>query len=131
MKFATSSGNGRTQMRERQRRDRAATAALRQKFPEFSTLRFQLGFHDNGPFPPAPQVSVMHPPANAYFLFPCPYSDCDGEFDLTPAVTAMAKEQGSQCDGKMGCSGHRAVDKKTKSPCALTMEFRVDAQRGE
>ncbi|HUQ09877.1 MAG TPA: hypothetical protein VM146_06130 [Steroidobacteraceae bacterium] len=129
MKFAYSkAGNGRSQMRERQRRDRARTPILRARFPQFGALRLEFDFRDAGPFTPAPQVAVLHPPAPAYFVFPCPYSDCDGEFDLTSAIDTMASEDQQQCEGQMRCAGHRSFEGSAGMPCALTLEFQVAAK---
>lgn len=131
MRFSTAgAGNGRVQTRERQRRDRASTPELRVRFPQFTALRFDFEFKDRGPFPPTPQVTVMHPPARAYFLFPCPHSDCSGEFDLTPAIDTLAKAGSANCTGQLRCTGHRRIDAKTQSPCALVLDYRVQDERG-
>jgi hypothetical protein len=130
MKLAyASAANARVQMRERQRRDRLATPALRTRFPQFSSVRFDFEFSDSGPFTPAPLATVMHPPACAYFFFPCPYADCDGEFNLTAPVAELAKEDDAHRDGHLKCSGHRTGD-KGRVPCQLTVEYHIEAQRG-
>jgi hypothetical protein len=130
MKFAyATSGNGRVQMRERQRRDRASTPELRNQFPQFSALRLTFAFRDNGPFTPAPQLAVLHPPAPAYFVFPCPYSDCSGEFDLSAAVNGMVHSQQDSCAGQLRCSGHRSFERSVRADCSLTLEYQVEAHR--
>lgn len=131
MKFAyAAAGNGRMQMRERHRRDRAGTPEMRVRFPQYSAMRFEFDFSDRGPYPPVPQVNVLHPPARAYFFFPCPHSDCSGEFDLSAAVTAMAADEGVGCDGQLRCTGQRYTASKTFSPCTVVLEFKVTANRG-
>jgi hypothetical protein len=60
-------------------------------------------------------------------VFACPYSDCDGEFDLTPLVTAMVGDNQKHCSGKLGCQGHRSGEVKQRVACALTLEFEVMA----
>jgi hypothetical protein len=128
MKFAAaSSTNGRNQMRERHRRDRAATELMRTRFPQFASLRLDFGFTDDGPFTPAPQVTVLHPPARAYFVFPCPYADCDGEFDLTSAVTKLASDGEGHGKGQVKCCGQRSRDHNSRQPCRLTLEFTIAA----
>jgi hypothetical protein len=130
MKFATaSSANGRGQMRERQRRDRLVTPTLRVAYPQFSSLRLVFDFKDAGPFTPAPQVAVLHPPARAYFVFPCPYADCDGEFDLTGTIAEMVGEQQASRKGHLNCGGHRNRDEKGRSPCQLTLTYAIEAYR--
>lgn len=130
MKFSNAtSRNGRMQMRERQRRDRATTPEMRVRFPQFSEMRFEFAFGDQGPFPPVPQVTVLHPPARAYFLFPCPHSDCSGEFDLSAAIATLAADNGETCDGQAQCSGHRYSVGKTQTPCTVVLKFKVVAHR--
>jgi len=130
MKLAFAKGvNGRGQMRERHRRDRAATAVMSVRFPQFTSLRLDFDFSDGGPFTPAPQVTVMHPPARAFFSFPCPYVDCDGEFDLSAVVATLAQEQDRQCTGELRCCGQRAGN-KGRTPCQLTLAYTIEAQRG-
>jgi hypothetical protein len=127
MKFAAvSSANARGQMRDRQRRDRAATTSMKERYPQFGSLRLVFEFSGAGPFTPAPQVNVMHPPAKAYFVFPCPHADCDGEFDLTTSVDALARS-GNVSDGAhLGCPGHRSVDRKGRAPCGLELEYKIE-----
>jgi hypothetical protein len=119
----------RNSMRERQRRDRAATQLMRDRYPQFASLRLDFEFSDAGPFTPAPQVTVLHPPARTYFFFPCPYADCDGEFDLTEAVARLVREDGNKAEGQITCCGQRTREKEQRSPCKLVLEYVVEAQR--
>jgi hypothetical protein len=128
MKFASASAaNGRNQMRERQRRDRAATQIMRARYPQFASLRLDFAFKDDVAFSPAPQVNVMHPPARAYFVFPCPYADCDGEFDLSAPVDQIAREGVTQAAGHLKCCGQRNRDRNGRSPCGLALEYTITA----
>ena len=121
--------DGRGQMRERQRRDRAATQAMRVRYPQFASLRLLFNFSDDGKFTPAPQVTVLHPPASAYFIFPCPYSDCDGEFNLAPVVDGLVNGGQTQDEGQMRCCGHRASAGATDVRCNLILEYTLQAHR--
>jgi hypothetical protein len=130
MKFAqTTAGRGRGQTHERQRRDRALTASMRELFPDLASLRLEFDFSDDGPFTPVPQVTVLHPAARAYFVFPCPYSHCDGEFDLAPAIKAMTRQAHTRCEGELQCGGHRGADGRPDGRCGLMLEYIVQAQR--
>jgi hypothetical protein len=122
--------NGRNQMHERQRRARAVTESLRARYPDLTSLRLEFDFRDSGPFTPVPQVTVMHPAARAYFVFPCPYSDCDGEFDLTEPIANMTRAEESSCAGQLHCMGHRSLGRQGRGQCGLMLEFQVEAQRG-
>lgn len=130
MKFAGGrASDGRGQMRERQRRDRASTQTLRQRYPQFASLRLEFDFSDDTKFTPAPQVTVLHPPAAAYFIFPCPYSDCDGEFNLSPVVDEIANSGEVHDQGQMRCSGQRSGTSEERVSCGLTLEFSLHVQR--
>ena len=122
-------GSDRTQLRERQRRDRAATQPLRLRYPQFSSLRLEFDLSDKGRFTPAPQVTVLHPPAAAYFIFPCPYTDCDGEFDLAPVIEELANGGEALDSGQLRCGGHRIGAGGMRISCELLLEYSVHAQR--
>lgn len=112
---------------DRLRRDRAAALALRAAFPEVSQLRLDLQFEGNAATTPASQVHVLHPPARAFFTFPCPYADCDGQFDLTEAVSAALADASHQTTGLLECSGLRARDHASKQPCQLRLVYVIAA----
>jgi hypothetical protein len=112
---------------ERLRRDRAAALALRVAFPDVQQLRLELQFGGSGNNQPAAQSHVMHPPARAFFAFPCPYADCDGQFDLTGAVNAALADASHRAEGVLECSGARPRDHLSKQPCQLNLVYKIDA----
>jgi hypothetical protein len=116
------STNSRNQVRERQRRDRATAQALRSVYPHFASLRIEFDFSEPRTSAPTPQVLVLHPPSQAYFVFPCPYADCDGEFDLTSAVAGLSRSGEATCEGHQRCGGQR-VRECGRVPCDLTLEY--------
>ena len=92
MKFTTVGPEGaRNLLREKQRRNRMAAQELRVQFPQFASIRLDFEFSDETSQPPAPQSVVLHPPARAYFVYPCPYASCNGEFDLAAPVADIAE----------------------------------------
>jgi hypothetical protein len=113
----------RANVRERQRRDRAAAQLLRERYPQFDALRFEFEFSGAGQFTPVPQVAVLHPPARTYFFFPCPFADCDGEFDLTEPVAQLAQSGGPRAAGQLVCGGSRTRERDRQSPCGLQLEY--------
>ena len=125
MKFT--SAQGRNLLRERQRRDRATSQPLRVSYPQFASLKLQFEFREQNPeiVAPVPHLLFMHPPSQAYFVFPCPYADCDGEFDLTSAVAELARSRESSCDGKQVCGGQRVRDKNGRGPCQLSLKYTI------
>lgn len=112
-------------VRERQRRDRAAAQMLRDRYPQFEALRFEFDFSGAGQFTPVPQVAVLHPPARTYFFFPCPCADCDGEFDLTEPVARLARDGDARADGQLVCNGLRTRERDRQSPCGLQLEYLI------
>jgi hypothetical protein len=112
---------------DRLRRDRAAALALRVAFPAVEQLRLELKFESVTSSPPAFQSHVLHPPARAFFEFPCPYADCDGHFDLSSAVNAALASAGRHAEGMLECSGLRAVTQGAKQPCQLHLHYSIDA----
>jgi hypothetical protein len=122
-----SSAQGRNLLRERQRRDRATAQPLRVSYPQFASLKLQFEFREVDPdiVAPVPHLLFMHPPSNAYFLFPCPHADCDGEFDLTTAVAELARSRKASCDGRQVCGGQRVRNKSGRGPCELSLKYTI------
>jgi len=117
---------GRNATRDRQRIGRTGAQSLRQRYPALSSLQLDFDFSDANEFIPSPQVTVFHPPAPAYFCFACPYSDCDGEFDLTKAVDLAVSSGETQTGGQVRCVGtrHGGV------ACTLCLEFSISPHHG-
>ena len=97
---------------------------MRARYPELGSLQVGFDFSDRTEFLPSPQVTVFHPPARAYFCFACPYSDCDGEFNLTRTVDVMISGHEQQAEGQLVCAGtrHGGVH------CTLCLEYSLLAQ---
>jgi hypothetical protein len=128
MKLAlVSAAAARQERRERLRRDRAAALTLRAVFPAVAQLRLELVFESTASSTPARQSHVLHPPARAFFEFPCPYADCDGQFDLTGAVNAAMADPNLRAEGMLECVGRRARDLGSKQACQLRLIYTVTA----
>jgi hypothetical protein len=126
MKFTTTGTEGpRNLLREKQRRSRLAAKELRVQFPQFSSLSLRFSFHDESAPPPAEQAIEMHPPARAYFVFPCPHPSCDGEFDLGANVADIAKHGRSGDAGNLRCNGERVRSRVGRSPCDLGIKYSI------
>ncbi|HJS88364.1 MAG TPA: hypothetical protein VJ738_00175 [Steroidobacteraceae bacterium] len=109
------------------RRDQEAAPKVRAMFPAVEQLRFELIFEGGGRITPVPQSHVLHPPARAYFSFPCPYADCDGRFELGAAVHAAVHAPSHRIEGVLECGGVRASDFSSKPPCQLRLHFTLTA----
>jgi hypothetical protein len=114
----------REHQREKQRRDRLAAKELRVQFPQFATLRVDLVFNDEVSQPPAPQSIVLHPPARAYFIYPCPYAGCSGELDLAANVDDIAAQGTAHAAGHVRCNGERH-GRLGMGPCDLHIEYSI------
>jgi len=127
MSLARSSAAARQERRDRLRRDRAAAATLRVAFPAVQRLRLELKFESSSAKAPTLQSHVLHPPAQAFFEFPCPYADCDGHFDLTGAVNAALADPAHHAAGVLECPGLRPWDWASKRACQLHLIYEVTA----
>lgn len=116
------------QRREQWRRSRMAAQTVRSAFPAIELIRVELKFQDMTRLTPAAQSYVLHPPARAFFEFPCPYADCDGQFDLGPVATLAATATSSHAEGTLECSGSRSRDGLQKQACGLRTDYAVDIQ---
>ncbi|MDE2051384.1 MAG: hypothetical protein KGJ72_10245 [Gammaproteobacteria bacterium] len=108
-------------------RDQQAAPKLRAIFPAVQQLRFELNFEGSGANTPVPQSHILHPPARAYFSFPCPHADCDGRFELADAVHAALEDPSHRIEGVLQCAGLRASDFASKPPCQLRLRFTLTA----
>lgn len=122
---ALSSTAARHERADRLRRDRAAALALRAVYPAVQQLRLELKFESTANTP-ASQSHVLHPPARAFFTFPCPYADCDGQFDLIFAVNAALEDPAHYAEGVLECAGVRARY-ASRQTCGLHLAYSVTA----
>lgn len=109
------------------RRDRATAQVLRAAFPTIQQLRIELKFEGSSPSAPTPQLHLLYPSARAFFEYPCPYSDCDGQFDLGGAVRVSLADATHCAEGVLECRGSRRRDHASRQPCGLQLVYRVTA----
>lgn len=129
MKFSSVGNKAESlQRRERWRRDHAAARTLASAFPQVERICINLRFTDAGLARVAPQSYVMHPPAQAFFDFPCPYADCDGHFDLTDVVKEIVSGRQDLMENKSDCAGARMRPKVAKQPCLLHLNYSVSVR---
>jgi hypothetical protein len=129
MKFSTVGPEGaRNLLREKQRRHRLAAKELRQQFPQFPSIRLDFVFKDEELQSPAPQSVVLHPPARAYFVYPCPYASCTGELDIAANVDHIAQQGEARAAGHATCKGERH-GRLGKAPCDLHIEYSIAVSR--
>jgi hypothetical protein len=112
--------------------DRARTAAVRDVFPQVGLISIDLDFTDVQRHAPSPQRHSLYPGAVAFFRFSCPCADCDGDFDLTAAVTDLVKVAaagkrgaGRGTSGGSVCQGVLWRDSERSTPCRMHLNFRL------
>jgi len=126
MKLKTVGPEGaRNLLREKQRRNRLMSKELRVQFPQLSSIRLDFAFSDETSQPPASQSIVLHPPARAYFVYPCPYASCNGEFDLAAPVADVAEQGTERTAGHTRCKGERVRGRQGKTPCDLHIQYSI------
>jgi hypothetical protein len=101
---------------------------VRAAFPQVEQLRIELSFEDRGSTSPTSQLHTLYPPARAFFIYPCPHSDCDGEFELEGAVRATVCDGTLSAQGSLSCGGVRPSDKGSKRPCELRLAYTITAR---
>lgn len=128
MKLALVTPAARRQVRrERLLRGHVTALALREVFPTVQQLSLELLFRGSGSTTPAMQSHTLHAPARAFFEFPCPYADCDGQFDLSTAVNAAVTEPTHRATGELECGGTRATRMGPPELCGLHLYYTVTA----
>jgi hypothetical protein len=126
VRFAPSAAT-RQERRDQLRRDRATAPVLRAAFPTIKQLRIELTFEGPNSSTPTPQSHLLYPPAPAFFGYACPYSDCDGQFNLGDAVKAALADATHRAEGQLECRGSRVGDHASKRPCLLRLVYEVTA----
>jgi hypothetical protein len=130
---ARKAANGTLPRREQLAIEQQRAATLSKLFPEIERLRIQLVFNDpraHSP-PPSPQQHTLYSAAQAFFRFACPCADCDGDFDLTNAVTSLVadtsgRKSSKSVDGELACHGLRFRDHVgLQASCPMHLRFQL------
>lgn len=113
--------------------ERLQAATLLARFPNIELVRIELVFADpTARTPPSPQLHTLYPAAPAFFRFACPVAECDGDFDLTDAVSALIASAQSRkrvaiVSGKIACTGLRL--RHSACPMQLSYALRAEPRR--
>lgn len=130
MRFVMSrNADAHQQRMDQLRRARGASASLRVAFPTVQQLRLELQFAGGHANPPGSQSYVLHPPALAFFTYPCPYANCDGQFELSHAVNSALDDPSLRTEGMLDCAGQRAQKHDSRHPCQLRLHYTIVATR--
>jgi hypothetical protein len=118
----------RQRRREIWQRDRSQSDPLRAAHPQAEQVKVDMTFDDESTQPPSSQIHLLHPPAKAFFRFPCPYAGCDGEYDLGPAINGALSSHRRETSGKLVCEGLRIRDRQPNQKCGLHLKYVVTAK---
>jgi hypothetical protein len=133
MKVAVRKSSSSMPRREQMLNARTRAAALRDIYPDLGQLGIELVFDDHSAPKPSPQLRTLYPAAPAFFRFPCPCTDCDGDFDLTTAVAGlMEKPSGRKpttltTSGTLTCAGVRLRDRADNKACTMAVTYKLVA----
>jgi hypothetical protein len=113
---------------ERFRRLRAEAPALRSACPSATRVNVELEFLPGTQPPHASQSFTLYPAASALFLYPCPYGDCNGIYDLTAEATRTLVREKASVAGTVTCSGSRSRDGQPQQPCGLDVHYTISVR---
>jgi hypothetical protein len=114
--------------------DRGRAQPMRAAFPAVGMLRIELNFHDQTARVPSAQQHTLFPAAQAFFRFACPCSECDGEFDLTPAVSTLlagGSRKARNSSSSIKCQGVRLQGHPNSQPCSIELRFQLASGEAE
>jgi len=123
-----------SELRKNQRQtDRDRSPPMRSLYPQIEQLRIEFNFADRTSRAPSPQAHILFPSARAFFRFACPCSECDGEFDLSTAVSTLVGETGAKrsssrsVSDNLSCEGIRLRNHVSSRPCPIAVKVRLVA----
>jgi hypothetical protein len=109
-------------------KQRAASETLRAVCPEAELVSVQLEFKTQAPVSHASQAHALYPPAKAHFVYPCPYGDCDGVYDLQSVALEALGRKGRRVSGSLKCTGNRSREGAAGVPCGLEVSYSISAR---
>jgi len=118
-------GSSPADRREELRKARAAAPTLRVVCPEAAVVRVELSFQAESLMAQGGQAFSIYPAAKAHFVYPCPFGDCDGAYDLNEVVIGSLQAGKRKTRGTLTCTGHRSRNGKSGSPCELVASYSI------
>ncbi len=112
-------------------KERTRAGSLRQAFPQIEQLRIELSFSDARGRAHSPQVHTLYPAARAFFRFACTCTDCDGDYDLDSAVTALLKSTSKgtrSARGTLVCDGRRRDLPRDGPTCSIRIDYQLTSR---
>jgi hypothetical protein len=110
---------------ERLRVARATAPLLRDLQASAACVSIRLTFADDTRLAPETRSFAVHPPARAYFVYPCAFGDCDGRHDLDEVVRGLLGAGVTQASGVRHCQGHRPGGVGQGRGCGLGLTYTI------
>lgn len=107
---------------------RAAAVKLDAVRPGLESVDVELRFEPVDGLAHADQLFSLFPAAKAYFVYPCPFGDCDGLYDLQSRVLTALEGKKSSASDSLKCTGARIRNGVPGSACELQMSFTIQAR---
>lgn len=107
---------------------RATAPTLRAAYPAAARVQVELAFQEKSGLAHAPQAISVYPPAKAYFVYACPFGDCDGVYDLNEIALGTLLSGKLKAQGKLMCTGMRSRDGKSGCTCELEATYSIVVQ---
>ncbi|MEJ0035727.1 MAG: hypothetical protein WDO68_06570 [Gammaproteobacteria bacterium] len=114
--------------RDALRKGRAAAETIGAAFPDAESVSVQLEFLSNSAPAHVPQSFSLFPPAKAHFVFPCPYGDCDGVYDLQAVALDTLSRERRNTKGSLKCVGTRSHERLAGRLCGLEVNYSITAK---
>jgi hypothetical protein len=131
MKLDTKISKGPSVRRDQLVKERTRAASLRQIFPQIEQLRIELSFSDARGRAHSSQVHTLYPAARAFFRFACTCTDCDGDYDLDSAVTALLRNTSKgtrSARGTLICDGTRRDLPRDGATCSIRIDYQLTSR---
>lgn len=104
---------------------RLSAPKLCECMPTAQEVRVDLSFDAHERLSHAHCQFVTYPPAQAHFVYACPFGDCDGVYDLNAVVFAMLESHSDRATGVLVCVGNRAQQHPPGTTCGLRASYVV------
>ncbi len=108
-------------------KSRAASDKLSEVCPDVARVNVELEFESQALLAHARQSFSLFPAAKAHFVYPCPFGDCDGVYDLQSVALATLKGHSASSSGSLKCTGNRTRDGLVGVPCGLEVSYSIAA----
>jgi hypothetical protein len=110
---------------DRLRHARFNAPTLREFLPAATQVLVELTYVGDAHLAQGSHAFTVFPPAQAHFVYACPFGDCDGTYDLNETIFALLREEGRRATDVLHCAGHRTSRGISGPQCGLGVAYAV------